>query len=240
MARLFQSIQVDVPLYHFSAIRGSLVSNWQVPMVKGHIGCLLSHMLIWSIIAKKKDNHFYLILEDDLILESDIIPGQFMQDLHKMVQEIPKSIRFVHCSRDMNKMFIKNKTISKYNPKYKILGMFQNKQIKKCSLLNPWSTETGAILMRPKGARKLLSYVKWALIHHKRLPFNPHVDLVLSYWPTIHFQGAMVKIFQQNTGSDSDLKMINKESVIDKTSIIYNETLFNHAAKRLTPWLTEL
>ncbi len=239
MEDLFKSLKIDIPVFHFSAIRGSLVTNWDVPMVKGHIGCLLSHMLMWSIIAEKKGNDFYLVLEDDLMLEDDINPITLMDDIHTMTKSVPRSIGFIHCSRDINKMFIKNKRLSKYKPRYKTIGKVQEREIKKCSPLNPWSTETGAILMRPKNAKSLLKYARWALKYHKRLPFNPHVDLLLSYWPSIHFGSAMVKIFQQNTGSNSDLKTVNSEPDMNESTIYYGKDLFAEAVNRLTPWVLD-
>lgn len=136
MNALFDSMDLSKAIYHFDAIKGSLVNGMELKLSKGLTGCLLSQMHLWFMISQKKGNNFYLILEDDLILEEGIDFSTFSNDFEEMLATTPKSIGIIHCSRDINKMFVKNKKISKYKPRFKVINHFQNKQMKKCSILN--------------------------------------------------------------------------------------------------------
>ena len=235
MNALFDSMNFSQPIYHFDAIKGSLVTGMDLKLSKGLTGCLLSQMHLWFMISQKKGNDFYLILEDDLILGENVDSSTFSSDFGEMVATTPKSIGIIHCSRDINKMFVKNKRISKYKPKFKVINHFQTKQMKKCSIRNPWSTETGAILIRPKYARKLFKYAKWVIKYNKHLPFSAAPDMIIAHWPTAYYRGAMIKIFQQNVGV-SDISSINKEEETQSQRIRYNMGLFEKGKERLTLW----
>ncbi|MCR9248780.1 MAG: glycosyltransferase family 25 protein [bacterium] len=236
MSKLFQELKLDSPIFRFDAVRGSRVQGMDADLTAGHKGCLLSHMCLWFHIGQKPGNDFYLILEDDLQLDDGISTESFKKELEDFVAGIPKNVGMVHLSRDINKMFIKNKRISKYKPRYKVLGDFQGHELKKCSPLNPWSTETGAILFRPRYARRLFKYAKWSLKNDKRIPWRNNVDLLVTRFPLAHIGGAMVKVFQQNV-IKSDLKVINKEEPIqDRPPLFYEQKLFDDTPQMLTPW----
>ncbi len=236
MTNIFNSIKLDVPIFRFDAIRGSRVEGMNTDMTPGHKGCLLSHMCLWYHIGNQPGNDFYLILEDDLQLNDGIVTDTFANDLQEFVNKIPKRVGMVHLSRDMNKLFIKNKRFSRYKPRYKVIGNFQGYELKKCSPLNPWSTETGAILFRPKYARRLFKYAKWSLRNDHRIPWRNNVDLLVTRFPLAHVGGAMIRIFQQNI-IRSDIKDINNEVEIpEQTPLQYDQQLFDNGAEFLKPW----
>jgi GR25 family glycosyltransferase involved in LPS biosynthesis len=234
MTTLFSNLKLDVPIYHFSALKGSSISNMNVDIASGHKGCLLSHMNLWHHIAQLKNDDFYLIMEDDLELSAEVDAGNFKDDFNQLLDHIPNRIKMVHLSRDISKMFVKNKWISKFEPRYQVLHTMKGLQLKSCLPFNPWSTEAGAILMKPIMARKLFKFAKFSLQNDRLLPFNNNIDMIISRYPVTHLSGAMIKIFQQNIGV-SDLQRINKQDQ-NEHQIPYNEEIFQLADKRLKIW----
>ena len=87
------------PYQRFKAVDGSKLNIKQLQennilttdkMMKGAIGCSLSHINLWKKIKKSKDNNV-LVLEDDCIIDPE-----FNKKIKKYMKEIPKDFDIIY------------------------------------------------------------------------------------------------------------------------------------------------
>ena len=240
MSNLFESLGVKDNVYRFQAFHGATIDNPN-NFQKGKIGNLTSQMAIWKYISMQEDG-WYMIMEDDIKLRDEFDPSIFMNQLETAISQFPSGIHAVHLTRNQNKLFDK-KFDGKPGP-YKLLGHLGDQEIRKCSLIFPWSTLTGAYLFRPKAAYRVFRYAYYSIKYAKVLPFkkfNTDVLMVRGLYTTRH--GAMVQAFIQNdfhdesTNSVSVLHDITTNSKDVKVEIYPTLDYFkNDAHKRLSPW----
>jgi len=238
MSELFQKIGYTKEAYRFNAFLGTQIVNNPTKLSPGKTGNLLSHMSIWNEISKKEDG-YYMVMEDDLVLAENINPESFRINMEHMISKIPKNIGMIHCTRDISKIFIKQKLVSKLKPKYSVVAHFGDLEVKKCSPIYPWSTETGAYLIRPKEAGKLFRQAKWLVKYDKKLPFRNNVDILISRSLIANLSGAMVKLFQQNVDAsviDQVNNEIQSETKVQSKTISYDAGFFDKSTMRITPW----
>lgn len=238
MSGLFQKIGYSKEAFRFNAFLGTQIINNPTKLSPGKTGNLLSHMSIWNEISKKEDG-FYMVMEDDLVLAENVDSKKFRENMEQMIKEIPANVGMIHCTRDISKIFIKQKLVSKLKPRYRVVAHFGDLEVKKCSPIYPWSTETGAYLIRPKTAGKLFRQAKWLVKYDKKLPFRNNVDILISRSLIANLSGAMVKLYQQNIDA-SVIDQVNNagksESNVQTNTITYDAGFFERSSDRISPW----
>ncbi|RED97998.1 glycosyltransferase family 25 protein [Marinoscillum furvescens] len=246
MTQLFEALGVRDDVFRFKALHGGVIHNPN-NFQKGKIGNLTSQMSIWKYISKQKDG-WYLILEDDISLREEFEPSTFFDLFESELEKLPKTIQAIHLTRNQNKLFDK-KFDGKTTP-YKVLGHVGDQEIRKCSLIFPWSTLTGAYLLTPKAAKRVFRYAFYSVKYAKYLPFKKfNTDVLMTRSLYTSFHGAMVQCFVQNELMD---EATNRVSVLHeisigedgskglKTEVYPNLQYFDHEApKRLCPWFSE-
>lgn len=243
MTALFESLGLRENVYRFKALHGATIHNPN-NFQKGKIGNLTSQMSLWKHISRQEDG-WYLIMEDDIKLRDEFEASTFMSQFEKMLAGLPKSIQAIHLTRNQNKLFDK-KFDGKTTP-YKVLGHLGSQEVRKCSLMFPWSTLTGAYLLTPRAAKRVFRYAYFSVKYAKVLPFkkfNTDVLMTRSLYTT--FFGAMVKCFAQNEIMDQSTNRVSvlHEITIDSKNMeieIYptKEWFTHEAPKRIIPWFSE-
>ncbi len=242
MTSLFESLGVKENVYRFKAFHGATIDNPN-NFQKGKIGNLTSQMSLWKYISKQEDG-WYMIMEDDIKLRDEFDASEIIGQLESMLSKLPGSIHAIHLTRNQNKLFDK-KFDGKTSP-YKVLDHLGEQEVRKCSLIFPWSTLTGAYLLRPAAARRVFRYAFFNVKYAKVLPFkkfNTDVLMTRSLYTTFH--GAMVQCFIQNQHIGDESKIgsvlhdININSKELKVEIYPTLDYFrNESSRRIIPWFS--
>lgn len=243
MSALFESLGLKENVYRFKAFHGATIDNPN-NFQKGKIGNLTSQMSLWKYISQQEDN-WYLIMEDDIKLREEFDPSTFMGQLEDALRQFPSGIQAVHLTRNQNKLFDK-KFDGKTTP-YKVLGNLGEQEIRKCSLIFPWSTLTGAYLLRPKAAFRVFRYAFYSIKYAKVLPFKKfNTDVLMTRSLYTSFHGAMVQAFIQNELNDEsingvsvlhDITMNSKDVKVEVYPTL--DYFKNEAPKRIIPWFSD-
>jgi len=195
----------------FSAIDGSKLSDEQISQHttklcrsitcnKSIIGCALSHILLWTMLINDDNADYYLILEDDIIINDDFIPviGKLMPRLYKNnIEYVNLHCGGVACNINEN-MFI----IDKYK--------FGKSKFPLCASGNIVSKE---------GAKKLLKTVYPIYYHIDYSIALQDINHIIVYPPLVKTQ------YEESTLSSQTLCIF--PNVIRKLHIEYIEWLMN-------------
>lgn len=239
MDAFFREIGFTTPVYQFNGIIGSNVLN---PRPKkhhlGHVGCVLSHMCLWYEIASKNSGS-YLILEDDVGVLPEDTASDFEADLNRSIENLPPSVRMLHCTMDKSKKFHYKK--SRFENSYKTVGSFNGKPIKKCSLVYPWATLTGAYIITPEAAKMMFRFAWFSIKNSWWLPLKPkryNIDILMSRSIIASVYGAMGIILKQNINineSGSDIKKVGSVNEVRK-DIYVNRSFFRNSGEYISDW----
>ena len=238
---LLDQLSFSIPFYQFEGVIGAKVVNPRPSKHhKGHLGAVLSHMSLWYQIATFNTGS-YLILEDDFAPYSQDHSIDFESAMNDLLSELPKSVKMVHCCLDKSRKFKYKK--SQFENRYKVIGCFNGRDIKKASLVYPWPTLTGAYVISPMAARWMFEYAWWNLKNAWWLPLKPkryNIDIMMSrsYFASIF--GAMGLILRTNVNTTetsegvSDIKRVERLQT-DK-DIFVSRSFFKHTTDRISIW----
>ncbi len=241
MDQFFQQGKFSAPIFRFEGIPGNRLKN---PRPKnhhlGHNGALLSHMSLWYHISQKSSGS-YFVMEDDLGFFNEDNPPQFEQDLNKTLADLPSSVQMLHCTLDKSVKFKYEK--SRFENSYKVVGNFNGRPIKKCSLVYPWASLAGAYLLTPRTAGLLFRFAHFSISNAWWLPLKPkryNIDLLMSRSVIASIYGAMSLMVEQNLevesigGGHSDIHSAPDQE--RKKDILVNKAFFQNAHKSITNW----
>ena len=132
--------------------------------LKGNIGCFLAHLTLWDFIARQDDDRHFLILEDDALVTKNTNDGIIS------LLNLDYDIIWLCALRPLGEKTHRDDLLK--------VGDYSEFQIKmwwiKRKLPNIWLC---SYLLKPSGARKLLSYFK----QYEFDASNDIVDQALTY-----------------------------------------------------------
>jgi len=138
---ILQNTSVDhVKFIHYNGTTytyDACIRKNQTPMQKGEFGCAWSHLnLLKQLLTEPCDINYYLILEDDVELVKPL------ENLFKLLQNIPEDADICHLARSDWYPFIKTKNVNNY--------------FSEC--IKAYFNRTTAYIISKKGAEKVLAY----------------------------------------------------------------------------------
>ena len=215
MTKFFESLKLKDKVFRFKALHGAKINNPN-NFQKGKIGNLTSQMSLWNFISKQKKG-WYMIMEDDLTLDDQFVNDTFIEELQTALNALPKKINAIHLTRNKSKIF--DKKFKNAKLRYKVIGKIRDEEIRKCSLIYPWSTLTGAYLLTPKAAKRIFRYAYFSVKYAKYLPFKKfNTDILMTRVLYTTFFGAMIKCFTQNNNIENENR--KETSILHRLSLI--------------------
>lgn len=146
--KIFEAVDGNIPNLNTSLLQENQIELKRPTMLRGQIGCFLSHFSLWKLLTLEKEDQSFLIFEDDANIRN---PEMFWSDLKDTISETE--------THDPNWKWI---YIYVYEDMRSKQGGHEALKIEKCNYIEKacQTYGTGAYIISKRGAQCLFDHFK--------------------------------------------------------------------------------